>query len=72
MVFTYGNIELDKSEMNLLELGPYFAIYEDINLDKVKAEFLTMLTKIRWDCMGKRLMKSKGGEKLIISKRKKR
>ena len=28
-------------------------MYEDIDLDKVKAEFLTTLTRVRWDKMGK-------------------
>ena len=51
MISMYGDIEFDKCEKNVLELGLYYAIYEYIDKDKIKAGFLTTLTKIRWDGM---------------------
>ena len=53
LITTYGETQLDNNEKNFLELGPYFAMYDDIDEDEVKGDFLTSLTKIRWDRMGK-------------------
>ena len=49
----YEGVELNKDKINFLELGPEFLVLEDINMDEVKAEFLTMVIKIRWERMGK-------------------
>ena len=35
----YGQTELDKNELNFPELGPYFVLYDDIDIDKMKADF---------------------------------
>ena len=49
IVTKFGN--LDSDEMNFLKLGPTFIVLEDIDTDKVKAEFLIGLTKIRWSLL---------------------
>ena len=49
----FGEVYLDKDEASFLQLGPNFLVLEEINMDKVKAEFLTALNKIRWEILGK-------------------
>ena len=53
MVTTYGGVELDSQEMQFLALGPEFTILEKIDKRKMKVNFQTALTKIRWSRMGK-------------------
>ena len=53
MITTYGNVTLDANEVKFLELGPNFAMMEDLNLDNIRTEFMIALTKIRWGRMGK-------------------
>ena len=55
-----------------MEYGPNFAIYDDINIEEVKAEFLIAMTKIRWDRMVRKRMKSRGGKMLQKLRKKKR
>ena len=53
MIITYGNVNLDLNEQMFLELRPNFTMMEDIDLDKIRTEFLMALTKIRWGRKGK-------------------
>ena len=53
MITVYGKIELEEGEKKFLELGPEFALLEDINLEDVKKDILIALTKVRWGRLGK-------------------
>ena len=46
-------VSLDPCEEKFFELGPNFAMMEDLDIDRIKRYFLISLTKIRWGRMGK-------------------
>ena len=48
MVTTFGNIELDKDEKAFLALGPDFAIFDDLKMEKIEKEIQITATKVRW------------------------
>ena len=48
MITTYGEVELDSQERQFLALGPEFTMLENIERRKLKVNFQTALTKIRW------------------------
>ena len=54
MIWTYGNVKLDSMEEKFLQLGPNFAMMEDLDLDKIRTQFMIGLIKIRWGRMGKK------------------
>ena len=53
MITCFGGIEIDDDEKSYLSLGPDFAQFEKLTKSQCEKEFLTGLTKIRWNRMGK-------------------
>ena len=53
MITVYGDIKLDNQEKQYLSLGPEFTVLEKLDRRKIKSEFQSALTKIRWSRMGK-------------------
>ena len=53
MIQMFGSVKLDPWEEIFLELGPNFAMMEDMNLDRINTDLLISLTKIRLGRRGK-------------------
>ena len=47
-VETFGNVVLNKDERSLLNLGPGFMVYSDLDIEEMQVEATVTLTKIRW------------------------
>ena len=44
MILTFGSVKLDPCIEKFSELGPNFAMMEDLDLDRIKTDFLISLT----------------------------
>ena len=53
MTMTFGNVQTDPSKDSFLELEMDITLYEYINREKVKTDYLIALTKGRRDRIGK-------------------
>ena len=55
----YGHVETSQDEEEFLKLPPKFTTYDPISIEKIDIEAEVLLTKIRWETMGRR---ERGGE----------
>ena len=52
-VLTFGSVELDDNEIELLKLGPGYMVVATPSEEEMRTECTVSLTKMRWDRMGK-------------------
>ena len=52
LITVYGDVQLTSQERKFLSLGPYFPLMENLDRETAAQDFLTAITKVRWERMG--------------------
>ena len=53
MITVYGGVQLRNKEKLYLMLGPDFTVTEDLDMVRIRKDFQTTQTKVRWGRMGR-------------------